>query len=535
MSNKIIFKKYDETYKPLLKNLTVFLNSFHSLSLSEEFWQIIIGTWLRQLILIYYRNDLLDLSKNYEVLYDKIELYPPTDYYEFLKNYDTEKFQFGLNQKIKSIKSKSKYIEKDLDEKKTQIKIKNKFDILLILELLKFYIFKIQLFCSRKKKITILSSYQLSLRDKIILYFKSKFRILIFPNFDGYYRKIHKDNHAINGKSFCQNRSININTFPFKCDKVLLTLAIQLMPVSYLEDFKNRSHFIESIFKYKPRAIFSESQHHVDDIFKMFIARNKIKGSKIIIGQHGARTGLDSRSVEYNQDIDIADKFLSWGWLNKSYKVEPIVSGRISTKIKSNLNLMKEYKPKYFTLVFSGLNKYQGWEYNNDSQNSTQISNSRDILLKLIVKKNIKDFILRKRGDIYFNESNKIPIEYNKFKISNPEDNIIEVYKISRLLIFERLSVGLYECVIFNIPCVLYKSESIDNFDTEHGKQLIKILEDSKMIYSDPKKLIEFLYNSNIPDWWNSEKVQKNRNILISKYTNYSLNFHKDYINKLVN
>ena len=95
MSNKIIFKKYDETYKPLLKNLTMFLNSFHSLSLSEEFWQIIIGTWLRQLILVYYRNNFLDLSKNNEVLFDKVELYPPIDYYEFLRNCDTKKFQFG--------------------------------------------------------------------------------------------------------------------------------------------------------------------------------------------------------------------------------------------------------------------------------------------------------------------------------------------------------------------------------------------------------------------------------------------------------
>ena len=390
MSNKIIFKKYDESYKPLLKNLTVFLNSFHSLSLSEEFWQVIIGSWLRQLILVYYRNDFLNLSKNNEVLFDKIELYPPIDHYEFLRNCDTEKFQFGLNRKIKSIKLQSKDIEIDLDENKTQIRKKNKFNILLILELLKFYFFKIQLFCSRKKNITILSSYQLSLRDKIILYFKSKFRILIFPNFDDYYRRINKDNHTFNERSFYQNRSININTFPFTCDKVLLSLAIQLMPVSYLEDFKNRSHFIEFIFKYEPVAIFSESQHHVDDIFKIFIARNKIKGSKIIIGQHGARNGLDSRDAEFNQDIDIADKFLSWGWLNKSYKVEPIVSGRISTKIKNNLNLMKEYRPKYFTYVFSALSKYQGWEYSNDSRNSAQISNSRDILLKLIIKKILK-------------------------------------------------------------------------------------------------------------------------------------------------
>ena len=59
-----------------------------------------------------------------------------------------------------------------------------------------------------------------------------------------------------------------------------------------------------------PEYILTSHAHIIDDVFKIYVAKKKIKGSKFLISQHGSG-GYYEQHLYY--DKKICDRYLVWG------------------------------------------------------------------------------------------------------------------------------------------------------------------------------------------------------------------------------
>jgi putative transferase (TIGR04331 family) len=98
-----------------------------------------------------------------------------------------------------------------------------------------------------------------------------------------------------------------------------------LMPKSYIECFSGNIAATKDIgYPAKPKAVMATVSQLHDDFFKIWLASKVNKGTKFVIWQHGGIYGTGKINSQEFLELRVADKFLSWGWSNKTDKVLPI-------------------------------------------------------------------------------------------------------------------------------------------------------------------------------------------------------------------
>ena len=88
----------------------------------------------------------------------------------------------------------------------------------------------------------------------------------------------------------------------------------------------------------KPKFIFTSNALLHDDLIMAYTAKNVEYGTKLICGQHGGIYGIAKFSWAENHEIEISDKYLTWGWNYENYinfKLIPV--GYFKEKFK-NIN-----------------------------------------------------------------------------------------------------------------------------------------------------------------------------------------------------
>ena len=76
-----------------------------------------------------------------------------------------------------------------------------------------------------------------------------------------------------------------------------------------------KTHWPKKCFK-----IFTAYEYKINDIFKTWVSKMTNNGAKYYIIQHGGNFGSSQYHIEEDVQINVADKFLSWGWADKNEK-----------------------------------------------------------------------------------------------------------------------------------------------------------------------------------------------------------------------
>ena len=80
----------------------------------------------------------------------------------------------------------------------------------------------------------------------------------------------------------------------------------------------------------KPKIIITSQSYWFDDFFKFWVANKSLIKSKYIIMQHGGKMGTEKVATNRDVQIQLADKYLTWGWRNKDKKIIPYFSMLLS-------------------------------------------------------------------------------------------------------------------------------------------------------------------------------------------------------------
>lgn len=502
--NKLIYR--------IIEKLSIYLNNYHKVDYSSQYWEILLSPWLSYLIGNVYEK--LKLFENLKIENDKnlqfntyeydFSEFIPLDTLDYAKHYSNlddwsqlifnEIIQNYFNFKITINKKKIKKIKIKREDNKNLLKtvVKN-------LSFLNFF----------------------SLNNNLIIYqsglgkyntLKAYLKTFNFPLFHSEYNKIQNDINLESRDLIKINTKSNLEDF-------LFYIAKKYIPMCFNENFTDYVKESKKIdYSKNIKFIITSTGHYFDETFKIYAANKKENSSKLIILQHGGSYGQTLCNFNEYYDSKISDLFLTWGWnTNNNSKIKPL--GYLP---KKNKNIVK--KNNNILLILNCSSKYTNMISGNPTGPIVKDYLLDQELFYKNLQKELKIFTYIKKypfsygwkSNLFHNNIyNELKFEENQYSI-----DIIKKYKV---IVNGWNSTVYLETLYNNIPTVIFWRDNICRTNNQSFEHL-KILNSVGIFHFTPESAANFLNKNinNIDEWWSDSKLQKIKNNFIEFYIKQS-------------
>ena len=279
------------------------------------------------------------------------------------------------------------------------------------------------------------------------------------------------------------------------------------IPSIYLEGYEWLDQKVKKLsWPKSPKSIFTSTEMYVNDIFKYYAGINE--RSSLIIGQHGGSYGISKLDFSEYHELSIADKYISWGWTNKSFKTKIYPLGQINNKslkksntLRTNLLLtsttMSRYSYNMRTMVISS----QWLSYFNDQ---IDFIKNLDILIreKTTVRLNRTDYKWDQIGrwkEIFPN------LNYNK-----GFSNVQKLYQETKIHVATYNATSYLETFSLGIPTVIFWDTSFWE-KKDSVKFIFSELKRVKVFHDSPESAARHINQiwNNVENWWESQEVKE--------------------------
>ena len=222
----------------------------------------------------------------------------------------------------------------------------------------------------------------------------------------------------------------------------------------------------------------------------------------------------------FDYSRSISNYYLTWGWKTK---INSIIKYS-STRIFSSLNKYKKVKniknnESNICFILCSYSKIGECLADNYVENLKAEKFRVGLLKKIYKQKNFKIVLKPRNGSFLLSNKKKF---YNKLKILKNKSRMYEIFGNYNVVIFERLSLGVAECIYLNQPTIFYYPKKLYKQKNKKYNELLSLLKKANIYFDDEKKVLKFLSSKkNISLWWNDKKNIKNRNFFLMNYANY--------------
>ncbi len=290
-------------------------------------------------------------------------------------------------------------------------------------------------------------------------------------------------------------------------ENIIRQVLFELLPVVFLEGFKSLNQIVnKQPWPKSPKFIYTCSNFHTDEIFKLWSVLKIDKGTKYYIGQHGNNYGT-SKEFYPRVEEETSDKFFTWGWKNNNSKFKSaFIFKTAKKKIIYNkqggiLLVQKPLGPDRATWdTFSEFN-----EYFKDQKNFVSLL-STDIKKKLTIKLSPRFRYKLFREDLRW-------VEFDpKLKIETRNIDINHLILDSRLIVHGYDSTGVLETLSQNIPSLVFLENGLNHLH-ENIKSDYQMLIDVGIMHINSTSLADKVNEiwDNINDWWEQKEVKEAR------------------------
>ena len=514
------YKYITELSDRILINLASKLNKIHNKNYSLRFWKILVGSYAKFFTTIFFDKwylikDSINFSKIDYVNFIKINnseliAYEMHDFGAVIENdYWNQKIYQNVISNIvnkKKIKTAKYNYKKKFYLNKDNISFFRKiffliFNKLFINKYYKFFIFL--------PYIGVYSEFKLNFTFKQFpIFFNNIFNLFFFK------KKLELSKNKIN----IELRKILNKDFIYKnqFEKHLFDNLVNEIPTVFVEnfdDFKKINNIIN--FPQKPKKIFLSNGIIWSSAIAFYVAKHVDSGSKLIVGQHGGTYGISKFNWQEDYEIDISDKFISYGWTNT----------KNSKKIIKFYYLLKniEYKKKCTDINNYVISIILPVKKNHTPILESCVSRSHDSKFfsfiesyLLRIKKEVrKNFILKFANNNIYNSQIIREYSHHCYKKS-----FKDVCLNSNLIVHTCNSTSILEALNANVPSLILWNKEV-NIIRDDAKKYFDILYNKKILYYDTTKAAKFtesLLKYGINKWWYSNNVQTAVNAFCRKY-----------------
>lgn len=518
LSIKNDFGKIPKVYDKFIKILSIQLNTLHSENKNERYWSIILGAWLRDLIMTTYnrynsiqeafnKNDInailtIDdrkhnstseeikdfMSYTNDLLFDAILI---------TKILDLTKYKNKIN---KIIPSESKSFLK-YNPTKYSKKIPLKKNLKNFVKLFRFF---------KKEDDAFIIGSGLPFIQEIMLQINLK----QFPQ----YWEIPKVEY-LSFQKFLRDKIDLNNKAENEFEMILAKLIPHYLPLSVVENYKQILLFCEKLpWPKRPKFVFTSESFGDSGIFQFWLADKVDKGFSYFVGQHGLGY-LELLEKKDRIEFKTSDKLFAWGNSKFDKKIVPLFNIKVTGK--------KEIKNQGDKLVVvtrsSGVRsiQYDRLEYGRRLNMQTLF------LLENLDEKIKKKTILRlhqnyKRG--LYEEFDNFLKNNILFKIDQ-NTNYFKLIKQSKLVIFNDISSGFLNNLTINCPSICFLPIGLGFIHDENKEDYLKLL-NNQLMFDDINKLTRHINSiwSDVNKWWDNPNLNKVRKEFCLKYSMYPPN-----------
>ncbi len=507
-------------YSKLLNLLTNRLNLIHNINFSEKYWEILIWRWLQRYIIYYFDR--------WEIITSILKLFKKKKISVHFVKFNQSKFvPFDtLDYSTRCVMSDdwNHWVYNDILKRRSKFRFKcvNKKKINPLPNL------KIKKNKSLKKNLNFLTNPSLNpfLKKDIIsqnLGFSKETDLRI----KAYLKNMHyvdenifshfKNNFDINKRSKLSKFSSSFKT-DFK--RYLVSNLKYNFPKIFLENYKLayeelKKHNLPS----HPKLIISSVDDVFNEPFKFFAAKKMINRCKLFHLQHGGSYGTSDDYPLEKIQMKLYDKFFSWGWSDKSKKIEKLFCQKtIAIKIKQNKKTSGLIIPIFEWHLYPG--DIVGGRPRTLNDINLLINNI-DIFFSTLrddIKTKSAFKFLKYENNLYPKYIlNNLKSKFKKASFFHSKKNSIYYLNKYKVYVDTVNSTGYLETLNLNLPTILIFDEHICRIRQSAQKEFLS-LEKAKILFKDAKAAAKFI-NENyekIDDWWFSKKVQ----LAVKNFTN---------------
>jgi putative transferase (TIGR04331 family) len=518
----------------LLNDLAKQLNKVHEVNHSNLYWDILIGVWLNTFIeTIYDKWYSLKsaIESNHITSCIVIERDPVT-----MVPFDMHGFSIllGSNEWNEYLCSQLliNYFSNDVDLSMIQMDAaelkfhqkkpppRNKYNKLK--SILSYFISKVNSFTKRSDEYFFLSSYMPRIKEIQLQILLGQFPKLWKPiEFKDIGTKVNlKQRFWGDRLSYKNSKDEFLN--------ILGTMIPLNIPKIYLEDY---SRLVSSVKKLpwpeSPKVIFTSVGQYHDDLFKAWTGEKKENGSSFVIGQHGGGYGVtDFNSLEDNE-IDISDYFVSWGWSKKNKNIVPLGNFKeffkeLSYDPKGDALLVENYASQFTHRIIAFPVSGQWLNYFDDQFKFIKLL-PKNINSRIMVRLSQQD-----RDWNAMERWNDCDFEVKFDPRAKPIKKLITK---CRLYISTTNATTYLESLTWNVPTVIFWNPKHWEL-TEEAQLYFNILKDAKIYHETPESAAQHIEEvwDDIDQWWKSDQVQKARSHFCRKYTYTSKTMLNDMV-----
>jgi putative transferase (TIGR04331 family) len=504
-----------EVQSLLLPEIVRVLNNHHKTNHSVNFWEILLGHWLRLFVdvIINRHNSLNFVSEFYDIsgaTFIKLsdDDFVPKSLLDMHALVKLHSWNSSLDLKLLQSCDKVKFpikildfsiINSDNDVQKPHKKGSNSFKIFL------------KNLCNgfvRSSEPLIVSSY---------LPFKQEVKLQLsfgqtpkFWNSNNIYATEIKPDRAL--------RNDLTEKLLLKRNDVFTKLIFSLIPICYLEGFTELlNHVQSSKWPQKPKFVFTSNNFMTDEIFKLYAAQKQESGIQYIVGQHGNDYGTNKFLSPITEEVT-PSKFLTWGWENHMethIRAFIFKTSGVKIKYKKNGDLLLMQRPPISRIctwdTYTEYDKYLEEQIKFiESLNSEPFNN-----LKV---RSHHQFI-----DYSHDQKNPLLDVFPKIILEDMQVPILKKLKESRLVVHSYDSTGILETLALNIPTLAFWQNGLDHLNESAKYDYSKLVDVGIFHYTTESIAdnVNQIWNS-IDLWWNQKSIQFARKQFCEKYARFS-------------
>lgn len=519
-----------EVYQQYVNEIAQSLNAIHGINYSVRYWKIVIGPWLRFFIdAVYDRYSSIKsvigtkLITSTLIMSSDIINWIPKDYNQFYKSFTTDQWNHMIYSEIIKIMDVLPY--ELIDQKNNPDYNFNKKNNYRIFSKLKNSMVNTyaRILPDQFNSIFFTSSY-FDLKNLI----KLQLKLGQLPYLSGPVIEI-KD--IVVNKNLRKQLKLNLQKNEF--GRILDLIIPMQIPKCYIEGFDQTIALVKKYYPKQVRSIYTANSYSHDDVFKVWAGYQVEKNKKLFIGQHGGNLGVCSWSQREDHQIEVSDKYFSWGWMDEKYdNIKPIsaskllkMKNKIDANISGDILSVLPSLPRYFYCSFSMPIAAQFLDCIDG-----QIE-----LTKLLSAKSLKQYKIRLDSTDFGWDT------LERFDNSGLIDNIdmkniklIDRIKESKLCVVPHNATVFLETFISNFPTILFwnpkyyeiRKSAQPYYDELHEVGILHYSAESaaetlNKISDDPMK------------WWTQDNIQSAKDQFCENYAYVSDNWLEEWSNEL--
>jgi len=517
----------DEYYENILEELSALLNKYHNTFYQNRYWRIILGPWLYTFIhTMYFKwtvceaalraqdslvTHFADIDIPSYIPNDFADIDPDDLFWQHLLFAEVIKAQGKIKwsvDKSKKIKSKVRNINN-----KPQQGLKYRFSQFLSGLMV------------RPKEFFLTETYQGFLRDTLIQlrahqiprFWKAPPTPIIRP--DMVLRE------QLQAEFKCKLSGEDAFSIFMK------QMSVRYIPTAYLEGYKKLGELIANLkWPVSPPVIFTSNAFQFSETFKRYAAAKVEDGSQLVIGQHGGFYGLGKFVAGEKHQVEISNKFLTWGWKSDDDRVVPMFA------FVNPLHKPLTWNPHGCLLLVTvpirrSVYKLSSWP--TGARQSNEMLQDQLNFADLVGQVIRKTFICR----IFTQHDLRMGTGYNKnwqkrfpeIQIDDSQLPIERAISKCRLFVYTYNSTGLIESLVGNVPTIFFWRPERWHLRNS-AKTTFEELRKAKIFHETPESAaihVEQIWDD-VSSWWFSDEVQKARNNFCSLYCRKSKKPDKD-------